>query len=151
MGGISPYGSYFVPTTGNPQVDSALAFANSPMLPPGGGGYGYGSPYSGSNLMSPGSPLDYAYNYLDPQLSGINQMVQSTLASLPPPGSQATPQGTPSSSSDSGGGPSAGGLVEGAAGGAAIGAVAGLGVFDELTVPAGAVIGGIVGGIASLF
>ena len=53
------------------------------------------SPVSG---VSPNSPLSFAYNYLDPQLSGINQDVQSTLSSL----------SSSSSSSDSSGGGSEG-------------------------------------------
>ena len=111
------------------QFDQALAISQGP---PGAGPFP-----GGANPMYPGSPLDFAYNYLNPGIANITGQINGALGNLPPPG-QGGAIGAVQASEGGGGGLNFGGAVTGAAGGALVGA-------------AGAVVGGVIGGIAGLF
>lgn len=99
-------------------------------------------PPPNNNLLFPGSPLDFAQNYLNPNMANINNQINGFLAQYPP--QQGGPGALPAGAGgEEGGGPNVGGALAGAAGGAAIGAVVG--------GPVGAAVGGVIGGIAGLF
>lgn len=122
----------------------------------GGGGYpGYGSPYpppANNNVYYAGSPLDFAQNYLNPQMADINNQINSFIGTLPPPQAGQPGAASYAAAPQEGGGPNLGGAVSGIVGGAAVGAAIGTFIpIPGIGTASGAVIGGIIGGIAGLF
>ena len=139
-GGIPPV------STNNPYLDGIVANCNQfASIPPIGLQDGGGDP-----IMYPGSPMDFAVNFLNPRMAQTNDVINRALASAKS-AQPADKSGDGGNSSGDSSGPGVGSFVAHVGGGAAVGA--GIGAFFGGPIGAGigAVAGGIIGGIASLF